>query len=300
MIKIGVTSVEQMIDAIQDFFSLSDPNVRNVLLGTILLSTSSSMIGTLAFLKRKTLINDAMAHAALPGICLAFLITGEKHTHWLMVGAFITSWLASIVIHKITTHSKIKQDTAIALVSSVAFGLGNFLLSILQHSSRSNQGGLKLFLLGSAATLLKEDIFLLFLLSLLIIVVLLFCLKRFVIIAFDSLFAKSIGIPVKQMDYLFTSLLVLAIIIGIQAVGIVLMSAMLITPAATARFWTSNVNYIILFSVLISLFASLVGTCISYMYASMPTGPWIVLMLSLLAYGSFFFSWYYRMFKKNK
>ena len=289
-----------MTNTIHHFFSLSDPNVRNVLLGTILLSTSSSMIGTFAFLKRKTLINDAIAHAVLPGTCLSFFITGDKSSIWLVIGAFITGWLASIMIYQITTHSKIKQDTAIAIVASVSFGLGSFLLSILQHSSQTNQGGLKTFLLGSAATLLHKDIISLLWLSLTIIIMVLLFFKEFMLIAFDRLFAKSIGIPVKKMDFLFTSLMVLAIIIGIRAVGVVLMSAMLITPATTARFWTAKITYIILFAMAISLVASITGTFISYIVPSMPTGPWIVLIMSIIAYLSFLLSWCYRALKKNR
>lgn len=288
-----------MINAIQDFFSCSDPNVRNVLLGTILLSTSGAMIGALALLKKKTLISDAIAHAVLPGSCFAFLLTGTKNSIWLIISAFITGWLASIAIDQITAHSKIKQDAAIAIVASVAFGVGSFLLSMLQHSGQAGQGGLKSFLLGSAATLLREDVVVLFYLSLIIIVVVALFFKAFVVVAFDRLFAQSIGLPVKKINFLFTSLMVLAIVIGIRTVGVVLMSAMLITPATTARFWTANIPYIMLFAMLIALFSSLAGTFISYIIPSMPTGPWIVLIMSLIAYSSFLIVWCGRIFKKH-
>ncbi|WP_342265714.1 metal ABC transporter permease [Cardinium endosymbiont of Philonthus spinipes] len=288
------------MSAIQDFFSFSDPNVRNVLLGTILLSTSSAMIGTFALLKRKTLISDAIAHGVLPGVCLAFFLTGEKSSIWLVISAFVTGWLASIAIDQITAHSKIKHDAAIAIVASVTFGLGSFLLSMLQHSGQASQGGLKSFLLGSAATLLREDVVVLLWLSCSIILILFLFFKEFMVIAFDRLFAKSIGLPVKKMDFLFTSLMVLDIVIGIRAVGVVLMSAMLITPATTARFWTAKMTYIMLFAALIAFFASLAGTFISYVIPSMPTGPWIVLIMSLIAYCSFLIAWYCRMAKKNR
>lgn len=288
------------MSAIQDFFSCVDPNVRNVLLGTILLSTSSSMIGVLALLKRKTLMSDAIAHAVLPGSCLAFFLTSTKNSIWLIVSAFITGWLASIAIDQITARSKIKQDAAIAIVASITFGLGSLLLSMLQHSGQANQGGLKSFLLGSAATLLREDVVLLLWLSLIIIVVLALFFKVFMVIAFDALFAESIGLPVKKMNFLFTSLMVLSIVIGIRAVGVVLMSAMLITPATIARFWSTKVSYIMLFAMLIALVSSLAGTFISYTIPSMPTGPWIVLIMSLIAYLSFLIAWCGRMFKKNR
>ncbi|MGI2257572.1 metal ABC transporter permease [Candidatus Cardinium hertigii] len=289
-----------MMSTLQDFLSCSDPNVRNVLLGTILLSTSSAMIGVLALLKRKTLISDAIAHAVLPGSCLAFLLTGNKNSIWLIISAFITGWLASIAIDQITTHSKIKLDAAIAIVASIAFGLGSFLLSMLQHSGQASQGGLKSFLLGSAATLLQEDVVALLWLSCIIIIVLILFFKEFMLIAFDRLFAQSIGLPIKKINFLFTSLMVLAIVVGIRAVGIVLMSAMLITPATTARFWTGKISYIMLFAMLIAVFSSLAGTFISYTIPFMPTGPWIVLIMSVIAYCSFLIAWYGRLLKKNR
>ncbi len=289
-----------MMHAFQDFLSFSDPNVRNVLLGTILLSTSTAMIGVFALLKRKTLMSDAIAHAVLPGSCLAFFLTGEKNSIWLIINAFITGWLASIAIDQITAHSKIKQDAAIAIVASVSFGFGSFLLSMLQHSGQASQGGLKTFLLGSAATLLREDVVVLLWLSAIIILVLFLFFKEFMVIAFDRLFAKSIGISVKKMSFLFTSLMVLAIVLGIRAVGVVLMSAMLITPATTARFWTAKISYIMVLAILIALFSSLAGTFVSYIVPSMPTGPWIVLVMSLIAYVSFLVSWCCRMIKKNR
>ncbi|CDG50063.1 Manganese transport system membrane protein mntC [Cardinium endosymbiont cBtQ1 of Bemisia tabaci] len=288
------------MSTIQDFLSCSDPNVRNVLLGTILLSTSSAMIGVLALLKRKTLISDAIAHAVLPGSCLAFLLTGNKHSIWLIISAFITGWLASIAIDQITNHSKIKLDAAIAIVASIAFGLGSFLLSMLQHSGQAGQGGLKSFLLGSAATLLQEDVVALLWLSCIIIIVLILFFKEFMLIAFDRLFAQSIGLPIKKINFLFTSLMVLAIVVGIRAVGVVLMSAMLITPATTARFWTRKISYIMLFAMLMAVFASLAGTFISYTIPFMPTGPWIVLIMSVIAYFSFLIAWCGRIFKKNR
>lgn len=284
----------------QDFFYLSQPNVRNVLLGTILLSTSSAMIGTFALLKKKSLISDAVAHSVLPGTCLAFFFTGTKDSIWLIISAFITGWLASIAIDKIISDSKIKQDTAIATVGSVTFGVGTLLLSILQHTSQANQGGLKSLLLGSAATLLRADVVLLLWLSLMIILILCLFFKEFMITAFDPLFAKSIGIPVKKIDFLFTSLMVLAIVIGIRTVGVVLMSAMLLTPATTARFWSTNIVHIMLLAVLIALLSSLTGTYISYMIAAMPTGPWIVLIMSFIAYCSFCIARYVRICKKNQ
>ena len=273
-----------------DFFSLVDPNVRFVLLGVILLTTSSAMIGSFTLLQKKTLVSDAIAHAVLPGICLAFICTGTKNITYLTIGAFTTGWLASLCIDGITNNSKIKKDTAISLVLSISFGVGSLLLAILQNSGNAAQGGLKYYLYGSAATLVQEDVIALAILSLVIIITIILFFKEFKLIAFDKTFAVSIGLPVKQLEFLLTSLTVLAIVVGIRTVGLVLMAAMLITPPAAARFWTNNLNKMIVLATILAAISGILGTFLSYTAPSMPTGPWIVIIISFTAYFSFIFS----------
>ena len=270
-----------------EFFSLADPNVRYVVLGTMLLTSSAAMVGVFALLKKKALVGDATAHAVFPGVCLAFILTGTKHPIYLALGAFGTGWLSLLLIDLMTAQSKIKEDTAIALVLSVTFGLGTLLLSIIQNSGNAAQVGLNNFLFGKAAALLGEDLLTLAMLSLLIIATLILFFKEFTLVAFDKSFAQSIGLPVKRLEFLFTSLTVLAIVIGIRAVGIVLMAAMLITPAAAARFWTDRLTKMVLLAAVLGLVAGLAGSFASYTAPGMPTGPWIVLVITLIAYGSF-------------
>lgn len=270
-----------------EFFSLADPNVRYVVLGTMLLTSSGAMVGSFALLKKKALVGDATAHAVFPGVCLAFMLTGTKHPIYLAIGAFATGWLSLCLIDSITAHTKIQEDTAIALVLSVTFGLGTLLLSIIQHSGNAAQVGLNNFLFGKAAALLGNDLLTLAILSLLIITTLISFFKEFTLVAFDKAFAQSIGLPVKRLEFLFTSLTVLAIVIGIRAVGIVLMAAMLITPAAAARFWTNRLSRMVLLAAVLGSIAGVAGSFASYTAPGMPTGPWIVLVITLIAYGSF-------------
>lgn len=270
-----------------EFFSLADPNVCYVVLGTILLTSSSAMVGSFAFLKKKALVGDAIAHAVFPGVCLAFILTGTKHPIHLALGAFTTSWLSLNLIDIMPAHTKIKEDTAIALVLSTTFGLGTLLLSIIQSSGNASQVGLSNFLFGKAAALLGDDLLTLAILSLLIIATLMLFFKDFALIAFDKAFAQAIGLPVRRLEVLLTSLTVLAIVIGIRTVGIVLMAAMLITPAAAARFWTDRLEKMVLLSAVLGLIASIAGSFISYIAPGMSTGPWIVLVITLIAYSSF-------------
>ena len=270
-----------------EFFSLADPNVRYVVLGTLLLTSSSAMVGSFALLKKKALVGDAIAHAIFPGVCIAFILTGDKHPMHLALGAFATSWLSLYLIDSIPAHTKLKEDTAMALVLSMTFGLGTLLLSTIQSSSNAAQVGLSNFLFGNTAALLGDDLLILAILSLLIIATLILCFKEFTLIAFDKAFAQAIGLPVRHLEVLFTSLTVLALVVGIRAVGIVLMASILITPAAAARFWTDRLSKMVLLSAILGMLASIVGSFVSYIAPGMPTGPWIVLAITLIAYGSF-------------
>lgn len=276
-----------LMKTLLEFFSLADPNVRYVVLGTMLLTSSAAMVGSFALLKKKALVGDATAHAMLPGVCLAFMLTGTKHPVYLAIGAFATGWLSLLLIDVMTAQSKIKEDTAIALVLSVTFGIGTLLLSIIQNSGNAAQVGLNNFLFGKAAALLGDDLLTLAILSLVIMTMVILFFKEFTLVAFDKAFAQSIGLPVKRLEFLFTSLTVLAIVVGIRAVGMVLMAAMLITPAGAAQFWTDRLTRMVLLAAILGLVAGLAGSFVSYTAPAMPTGPWIVLVITLIAYSSF-------------
>eukprot|EP01132_Coremiostelium_polycephalum_P000236 gene236-315_t len=278
------------MDPIFKFLTLADPNIRYVVLGTLLLTSSAAIVGVFAFLKKKALLGDATAHAAFPGICIAFLIMGTKHPIALAIGAFITGWIALLLIDLFVKHSKIKEDIATSLLLSVTFGIGSLLLSIIQNTANAAQLGLNNYLFGQAAALMGADLWILGMLGLAITLLVIGFFKEFSLIAFDKTFAESIHLKVKFLEIVFTSLIVLAIVIGIRAVGIVLMAAMLITPAAAARFWTEKLSKMILLAAFFGAISGLIGSFASYILPGMPTGPWIVLVITLIAYFSFLFA----------
>lgn len=270
-----------------DFFSFADPNVRYVTLGSILITASSALVGSFTFLNKKSLLGDAIAHAVLPGICLAFLLSGTKNPFYLIMGAFLTGWLSLQVIQLITTRSRIKEDTAIGMVLSVFFGFGILLLTVIQKGGNANQSGLDHFLFGKAAALVGSDLIVFSIVAVLLIIVTILFLKEFELIVFDRNYALALGLPVKRIELLMTSMIVLAVVIGIQAVGVVLMAAVLITPAAVARFWTTSVRAMLVMASAVGAFSGLAGAYISYTAPAMPTGPWIVIVVSTLALLSF-------------
>ncbi|MFZ1635657.1 MAG: iron chelate uptake ABC transporter family permease subunit [Chitinophagales bacterium] len=273
-----------------DFISLNDPNVLFVVMGMILLGISSATIGTFAFLQKRALTGDAIAHSVLPGVCLSFIIFDSRNLWILLGGAFVTGWLSIVCVDIITKRSKLKSDTAIGLVLSVFFGVGILLLTYIQQSGNAAQSGLNNFLFGKAAAMQPDDIKTMGGVSILIIVMVLTFFKEFKVLSFDPAYAQSAGLPVNKLQLLLTTLTVLAVAAGIQAVGVVLMAAMLITPAAAAKYWTNDLRKMILLSVLFAVTGSVIGAYVSYTDNKMPTGPWIVMMISLIAVLSILFA----------
>lgn len=270
-----------------EFFSFTDPNIRYVTFGSMLLAASAAIVGCFALLRKRALIGDAIAHSVLPGVCLAFIVSEQKNPILLLTGAFATGWLSLICIDWITSRTKIKEDTAIGLVLSVFFGIGILLLTSIQQHGNASQSGLDKFLFGKAASLVKEDVLIFSSVSLLLLLVVWLFYKEFTLLCFDINFARTLGLPVKKLEWLLTSLTVLSVVTGIQAVGVVLMAAILITPAAAARYWTNNLLIMLLLSALFGAFSALTGAFISYLSPAMPTGPWMVMVISLIAVGSF-------------
>jgi len=260
-----------------DFFTFSDPNVRMVTLGAILLGISAATVGCFTFLRKRALVGDAIAHAVLPGVCLSFIISGEKNPFWLLLGAVIAGWAALLVMDFMVNHSKLKTDTAIGAVLSVFFGLGILLLTAIQHSGSANQAGLDTFLFGKAASMTQRDVWVFGGVAALLLLVIAAFFKSFKLVAFDPDFARSLGLPVRTLEFILATITVLSVATGIQAVGVVLMAALLITPAAAARFWTDSMIRMILLAALFGLLSGFFGAWVSYTAPAMPTnatGRW--------------------------
>jgi len=278
------------MQAIVEFLSFSDPNIRYVVVGSILLAASSAIVGVFIVLKKKALIGDAISHSVLPGICTAFLFSGSKNILFLIIGAFISGWLAIIVIDFIISKSKIKKDAAISLVLTVFFGLGIVLLTYIQHNGFASQSGLESFIFGNAAALIGIDVIVFSIIAIILVLTVIAFFKEFALTAFDEPYAKTIGLPVSRLELLLTTLTVLAVVTGITAVGVILMAAMLITPAAAARFWSDNLKKIVIIAACFGALSGFAGAFISYMAPAMPSGPWMVVSSSCIAFFSFFFA----------
>lgn len=259
---------------------LNDPNTIWILLGSMLLGLSSGVIGTFAYLRKQALIGDALSHAALPGICMAFLLTGTKSIAFFLIGAAIAGLLAIFFIGLFTQKSRIKQDTAFGIVLSVFFGAGIVMLTRIQQGGAGNQSGLDKFLFGQTASMLMSDVMTMVFISLFLIIVTALCFKEFKLVSFDPGFAKGIGYPVTKLEYVMMFLIVVSVVVGIQAVGVVLMVALLITPAVSARYWTEDLRVMIVLAGFFGMVSGVAGTLLSTMANHLPTGPLTVLSAS--------------------
>ncbi len=262
------------------YFSDAGTTRRIVLLGTMLLGIASGIIGTFAVLRKQSLLGDAMAHAALPGVCIAFLFTGQKSTIALLLGAIMTGLLAAGTIVFLNGKRRVKEDSAIGLVLSCFFGLGIVLLTVIQKRGMSGQSGLDHFIFGKAASLLKEDVLIIAGLCLIVICVVSLFYKEFKILSFDPQFATSLGLPTKWLNYGLTALMVIAVMIGLQAVGVILMVAMLILPAAAARQWTNRLSIMLVLAGLFGGISGILGAVFSSIFPKISTGPIMVLSAS--------------------
>lgn len=245
--------------------------------GAALLGTVSGALGSYAVLRRQSLLGDAISHAALPGIAIAFLLTGSKTPLILVLGAAIAGWLGTLLIMSIVRLTRIKYDSVLAIVLSTFFGFGLVLHTLIQRTGNANQAGLDTFLFGQAATMLESDVLTIGILGGIALLVMLIFWKELKLLVFDEGFAASIGFPIRTLDILLTSLLVVAIVLGLQAVGAVLMSAMLVAPAVAARQWTDRLRLMVFLAACFGALAGVSGTIISSTASRIPTGPTIVL-----------------------
>jgi manganese/zinc/iron transport system permease protein len=269
---------------------LFDYTLRTVALGAAALGLVSGALGTFAVLRRQALLGDAISHAALPGIALAYLFTGSKSSLVLVMGAAAAGWLATLLVMAVVRSSRIPSDSALGIALSVFFGFGLMLLTYIQRRPDAAQAGLDSFLFGQAATLLGRDVAVIAGVGGLALALLLSFWKEFKLLAFDRDFGSSLGISMRGADVLLTATLVLAIVVGLQTVGVVLMSAMVVAPAAAARQWTDRLGPMVCLAAVLGAAAGVAGAVVSATGEGIPTGPAIVLLATLIVAVSLLFA----------
>ncbi|MCA9969601.1 MAG: metal ABC transporter permease, partial [Anaerolineales bacterium] len=264
-----------------------DYTLRTVALGTAVIGIVSGVLGSFALLRKQSLLGDAISHAALPGVVIAFLITRSKAPLVLILGALVAGWLATLLILAVVRYTRIKEDSALGIALSVFFGFGLMLLVMTQRLADARQAGLDRFLFGQAAALVESHVITMSVIGALALLTVGLFWKEFKLISFDADFAASLGYPVRLLDVLLTTLLVVAIVIGLQAVGVILMSAMVVAPAAAARQWTNRLSLMVLLAALFGAVSGVGGAVVSSTAAGLATGPVIVLVGSVIVLLSF-------------
>ncbi len=267
-----------------------DYTLRNIAMGSALLGIVSGVLGCFAVLRNQGLLGDALSHAALPGICIAFLLTGSKATIVLLAGAAIAGWVGTLLLLRIVRDTRLSEDAALGIVLSTFFGFGIVLLTFISKGNNARQAGLEKYLFGQAATLVQESVVTMAILSGLALAIVAVLYKEFKVLAFDVEFAAGLGFPTHRLNILLTSLMVVAVVVGLQSVGVVLMAAMLIGPAVAARQWTHRLDVMIGLAALIGALSGVSGALISVSQARLPTGPMIILSLTALVVVSLLFA----------
>ncbi len=272
-----------------DFISINYTLII-VVLGTMILGISAGAIGTISILRRQALIGDALSHATLPGVVLAFILTGQKDIWVLLCGAAIAAVVSVSLIALIQKYTKIKNDASLALILSGFFGFGQVLLVFVQRSGNASQAGLNKFIFGQAATILRADVLFLGIVSLLIILLMLLFWKEIKHFVFNKEHFQTLGFSSILLNTLILSLTILVVVIGIRSVGVILMSALMISPGVASRQWSDKLSVNVILASLFGLISGALGAYISAIKASLPTGPVVVIVLSIIVIISLFFS----------
>ncbi|HLP83527.1 MAG TPA: iron chelate uptake ABC transporter family permease subunit [Phycisphaerales bacterium] len=258
--------------------TFSDFNTNVVLLGSVLLGMACGLVGTFTVLRGRSLMADALAHAALPGVCIAFLLTGSRELGPLLAGALAFGVLGVLAVMGIRRSSRVKEDAAIALVLSSTFGLGVALLSVVQRTPNAAHAGLEGFIFGKAASMVVRDVQLIAAVAAIIVVTCAIFYRQFKVLCFDRDFAHSAGLRVALLDFLLMGLVCVCTVVALPAVGLVLVVALLTIPAVAARCWSDRLGVMAIIAAGIGAMSGAVGTAISANAAKLSAGAVITLV----------------------
>lgn len=259
------------------FFTLQDPSVRYALAGSLLLGCSCGLLGAFLLVRKLALVGDTLSHAVLPGVALGFLWAGTKDNLAIFVGATLAGLLGTWLFHAIRRTTHIKEDASLGLILAGFYGVGVLLITIIQGLDMSNKAGLDRYLFGQAAALGPSDVLLMAIVAVLAIGLITIFFRPLTATAFDADYARSVGLPTPFLFGGTMLLLAFAVVVALKAVGVVLVSAMLIIPPATGLLLTDRFHRLLLFSAGFGMFSGAMGAFLSFLAPSLPTGPLMVM-----------------------
>lgn len=258
-----------------------DYTIQTVSLGALLLGVSSGVLGSFAVLRQQSLLGDTLSHAALPGVVLGFMVAGGRSLGPILLGALITGTLAALLVLVLTRRSRLKTDAALGIALSVFFAVGVVLLTHVQGSGNASQGGLDSFLFGQAAAILRADLVVMAGITGFALLLVGLLWKELKLVTFDPLFAASLGLPVVVLEAVLTVMIALAVVIGLQMVGVVLMAAMIIAPAVAARQWVRRLEHMVFLAAAVGAVGGITGALLSATGRGLATGPLVILAISV-------------------
>ncbi|SLN47249.1 metal ABC transporter permease [Ruegeria meonggei] len=258
-------------------------NATLVAVGATLLGVSAGVTGTFLFLRKRALVSDAISHATLPGVCLAFMVLvafgGDgRNLIGLLAGSAISAWIGLLCMNWLTRRTRLAEDAAIGAILSVFFGFGIVLLTVIQTMGVGRQAGLEGFLLGSTAGMLWADALIIAIGGAATLVLVMIIRRPMTMVAFDPEYAAARGLPVHRIDLAMMGLVMAVTVVGLKIVGLILIVALLIIPPVTARFWTDRSDRVVLLAGLAGGLAGYLGAALSASAPNLPTGPIIVLV----------------------
>jgi len=261
---------------------LGDYTYQNVVMGAAFLGIISGTLGSFAVLRGQSLLGDAISHAALPGVCLGFIVAGSRNMGSIIIGAAITGGLAALLMLALTRMSRLKTDAALGSCLSIFFAIGVVLLTYIQGTENASQGGLDAFLFGQAAATLRSDVWIMGGITFVALAILAALWKQAKLVTFDAEFARTLGMPVTLIEVLLTTMITLAVVVGLQMVGVVLMAAMIVAPAVAARQWSRHLGGMVVIAAMVGVVSGISGATLSTLGRGLATGPLIILSASAI------------------
>ena len=303
--KIGDIAADSSLgEQMLRFLSFRDPSVRYAVAGAVLLGISCGLLGCFIVVRKMALVGDTLSHAVLPGVAIGFLVSGidatglfewnfdvnviEKNPTLIFIGAVIAGFLGTFFVSYLRKTTKIKEDTALGMTLASFFAVGICLLTMIQELPTGNKSGIDKFMFGQAAAIGEDDIKLMMVVTALIVIIVYALYKELLVTSFDSGFANSIALPSQWIHHLLMLLVAFSVVIALQAVGVVLVSAMLITPAASAYLLTDRMHRMLFYAVGFGVASGVLGAFASFLKPNIPTGPCMVLGASTVFTIAFF------------
>lgn len=284
-----------MWDELINLLSMKDATTRTVMLGVGSLGVACGVVGSLTVLRRRALFADAVAHAALPGVCVSFLLFAQRDLALLLLGALISGLTASSLLAMLRGRTRVKDDALIAVVIGVSFAIGIVLLKTIERTPGGSKAGLDGFIFGKAAAMSRDEALTLAATSCVLLMLIAGLFKVIRLVTFDTAFARAIGLRVGLIDLLIVSMVCVCTVVGLPAVGALMVVALMIIPAVTARGWTDRLSTMLIIAGGVGGAGAVVGTALSASVrtpggSSLPVGPTIVLTIATLCIFSLIFS----------